>query len=413
MKAEIGYAQNLNGEVFIHGSKNAALPIIASTILLKRKITLYNVPDIKDIDDLHSILKELSVSIIRKDQSYIYEYNNDIFCNLNIDKIKKIRASYYLWGVLLNNKKTLMSYYPGGCNFQDRPLDIHYKIIKLFGYNIVENKDYIIFKKQKKIKKYINIHLEKSSFGATINAILLSIKGNKKVKIYNYAKEPEVMDFINFLNIAGAKIKCKNNYILITGVRCFKEINYTIMQDRIEAGSYIFLSAAYPNSMIKMKYYPYKYIKNIVEVFIKLGGKFSIKNDYMFFISPSKVNDINLTCDVYPSFPTDLQQIICSTLLETTSVIKDLVYLYRISQINELKKINANLKFNNQEIVINPSQLSNNVLSGIDLRGTFGLIIASGKIKEKTLIRNIDNLLRGYSELELNLKNIKFPIEIN
>ena len=184
------------------------------------------------------------------------------------------------------------------------------------------------------------------------------------------------------------------------------------MQDRIEAGSYILMTLNYPNSVIKMKYKPYEYLQNVIEIFKLAGGKFSFKNNYMIFESPNCINGINLTCDTYPNFPTDLQQILCSSLLNTNSVITDLVYPNRVSHITELKKLNADINFIDNKIHIKPSVLKNNNLNGIDLRGNFSLIVASGKIKENTIIYNIDNLLRGYYDVFGNFKKIGLKIEI-
>ena len=136
-----------------------------------------------------------------------------------------------------------------------------------------------------------------------------------------------------------------------------------------------------------------------------------IKNEYMVFISPNRLNDIKVIADVYPSFPTDLQQIICSTLLSTNSKVIDLIYPKRISHIKELRKLNADINFFDNEIIIKPSNLENNKLNGIDLRGTFSLLVASGKINAITEIENVDNLFRGYCNIEQNLNNIGFDIK--
>ena len=412
MNILVGYTDKLNGEIIIHGSKNAALPIISSCLLFNKKITLSNVSNIIDIEELHKILELLNIRIVKENDKYTYIKEENIKNNLLFDSVAKIRASYYLWPCILSSENSLKSFFPGGCNFQERPLDLHFKLFRKFGFNVTINNNIIEFKKLSKTKKYLNIHLEKKSFGVTVNAILLSVKSNKIVKIYNYSKEPEILDLINFLNNAGTKIFIKKTHLLIIGVKKLKETNYEIMQDRIEAGSYILMTLNYPNSVIKMKYKPYEYLKNVIETFEAAGGKFSFKNDYMIFESPNCIKGINLTCDTYPNFPTDLQQILCSSLLNTNSVITDLVYPNRVSHISELKKLNADINFIDNKIHIKPSVLKNNSLNGIDLRGNFSLIVASGKIKENTIIYNIDNLLRGYYDVFCNFRKIGLKIEI-
>ena len=211
MNILVGYADKLNGEIIIHGSKNAALPIISSCLLFNKKISLSNVSNIIDIEELHKILELLDIRIVKENDKYTYIKEENIKINLLFDSVAKIRASYYLWPCILSSKNSLKSFIPGGCNFQERPLDLHFKLFRKFGFNVTINNNIIEFKKISKTKKYLNIHLEKKSFGVTVNAILLSVKSNKIVKIYNYSKEPEILDLINFLNNAGTKIFIKKH----------------------------------------------------------------------------------------------------------------------------------------------------------------------------------------------------------
>ena len=240
----------------------------------------------------------------------------------------------------------------------------------------------------------------------------MSVKGNKITKIYTYAKEPEVMDLVNFLRTSGAKISINKSYIKIVGVKKLSINSYSIMMDRIEAGSYILLTLSHPNSILKIKYFDIDTIRNIINVFIEAGGKFSIENQYMHFHSPKVINRINVTSSIYPAFPTDLQQILCSSLFSTCSKITDLVYPNRTSHIGELKKLDFKIIHENGKICISPSVLRNNILKGIDLRGTFGLVVASSNIEGDTIIDDVDNVLRGYSELKKNLNNLGIKFEI-
>lgn len=411
MDAVIGKVEKIFGEVNISGSKNAALPIIIGSLLIKGKTKIFNVPDIIDINNTIRIIKKLNVDIEFNNNTLIINNNNKIKKNLLFEEIELLRGSSYFWGVLLKDKRKLKSFIPGGCKIGNRPFDLHYDMFNKLGIKNQIEKNIIYFKKTKR-KEIKEIIFSKESLGTTINLILYTVISKYNLKVINPSLEPEVLDLINFLNKAGANIKIIDKKIYLKGVKKLKETEYKVMFDRIEAGSYMLLASCFKNSILKINNINIKYLENILNVIHLLGIKIDISNDSVTIKREEKLNKLDIVINTYPSFPTDLQQILTVVLLNSGGKIKDLIFPNRTSHIEKLKQLNADINVIDNEIIINKSNLLNNEISGIDLRGTFGLIVACGMIKGNTKIINVDYVFRGYEKLEEKLQRINFPIQI-
>lgn len=411
MDAIVGKVDKLNGEVLISGSKNAALPIIIGSLLIKGRVKLSRVPKITDIENVVKIIKKLKIPIEFSNNEIIINNNKKLKKNLLLKEMELLRGTSYFWGVILNNKKKMKSYIPGGCKIGSRPFDLHFDFLKEFGFKTKVKKDKIYFKKVKR-KRITEITFKKESLGATINLILYSVTNKNNIKIINPSLEPEVLDLINFLNKANANIQIVNKEIIIKGVKKLTSVEYEIMYDRIEAGSYLLLATCFKGSNIQVKNVNRIYLEKVLQVIEELGCQVEINDNSINVIREEDLNEIEVTADVYPGFPTDLQQILTIALLNKGGKVKDLIFPSRTSHTNELKKLNANIQIKENTMIINRSKLINNTLSGIDLRGTFSLIAASGFTDELTIIKNIDNLLRGYEDIEYKLKGVNFPIQI-
>jgi UDP-N-acetylglucosamine 1-carboxyvinyltransferase len=172
------------------------------------------------------------------------------------------------------------------------------------------------------------------------------------------------------------------------------------------------LACCYKNSFLKINNINVNYMENVLNVINSLGVKIDINKDSVIIETKTELNKIDIIIETYPSFPTDLQQILTIVLLNCGGKIKDLIFPNRIAHVEQLRKINADIEVVDNEIIINKSNLLNNELNGIDLRGTFGLIVASGMLQGNTKVVNIDNVFRGYENLEHKLKNINFPIQL-
>lgn len=416
MNAIIKKCEGIKGTIEISGSKNATLPIIAISILTKGKVILKNVPDINDVDEMIKILQKINVNVLKYNHTLIIERKQKIDYNLTMKEIKNIRGSLYLLPVILNLRKKVVSYYPGGCNFGNRPIDYHLMAFEKLNVKI-KNTAPLIELKTKKLKK-AEITFPKKTLGGTINAIILSLFIKGETTINNPSFEPEVLDTISFINALGGNVYVGQDKITIKGVKKLKGTTFKIMSDRIEASSYLFLASTIKNSNLTITNIDYKILKTELNILSKLG--IIIKKDHQKITIINnenyKLSSLNIIAGEYPNLSTDLQQIITPLLfnLTDTSIIKDEIYLDRTKHLEELEKLNAKfeiIKDKNLTIKIYPSKLIGNIISGCDLRGTFGLIISAGIAEGETRIIGIDNVLRGYDNIINKLKKLNFPIE--
>ena len=401
--------KKIEGVITASGSKNAALPIIYSTILIKGKTILKRVPNIEDILVSIEILKEIGLNIkFEKNKLEIINEGNII--NKAIENGKKLRGSIYLLGSLFHQFDTYRVYKPGGCKIGDRKLDLHKMGFEILGASFEETDQLIVISKIDKTPKKTDLKFDKVSVGATVNMILANVISNNEICIKNPSLEPEVLDLIKFLNKAGAKISY-NKCIHIQGVKELKPIEYEIMFDRIEAGSYLLLAASYPNSNLLIRDINHIYLEEVIKVLRLMGHELHICNNSIQ-IKSNITKPVNVLIDVYPAFPTDLGQILCASLVSCNgSKIQDIIFPNRINHIEEFRKLNINIKKNSDIIEINKNKLINNNLNGIDLRGTFALFIVAGMVEDVTRINGIDNIFRGYEDIFTKLRTINFDIQ--
>ncbi len=400
MKFRLICPQIIKGTIDISGSKNACLPIIAGALLSKEEVIIYNVPLITDIISMIRILDDLGVEV-----KYDYHerkltiHANKITKDLTCDYVTKLRASYYLISPLIHRKKEVITQYPGGCNFGDRPIDIHLELYRKIGLNITEGKFLIL--KRKKLHP-VDITFSTITVGGTINAILSSVLIKGTTTLTNIAIEPEVIDVINFLISMGANIKfLDKRKIEIKGVKKLHKTTYKVMPDRIEAGSYILLALAKPNSQIIINNVVVEHLKNIIDVVKVLNAQIEIVNNSIKVSSQETLNSIAIKTGPYPDFPTDLQPLLSTILLRgnSTSQIMETIYPTRDSHIKELKRMGGNISICKGMITIKPSHLINGVVSSHDLRCGFAMIIAGVMTEKHMIINHSELILRGYESI--------------
>ena len=399
--------KKLEGEIKISGSKNAALPIIAGTILNGGRTTLYNVPNIQDVNTMFEILKDIGATIIKKknkiiiDTSKIHKY--EIADNL----MRKMRSSVIIAGALIGKYHQAKFSYPGGCDIGARPIDLHLKSFEKLGITIKEEYGEMICNTEKIIGT--QIHLDFPSVGATENIILASCIGEGVTIINNAAREPEIEDLIKFLNKMGGKIKgAGTDKIEITGVKHLSEISYNIMPDRIEAGTYL-IAGAITGGDVKLLNANSMHIEPVLDKLIEANCKISINKSEIELIAPKRVKAVDIKTMPYPGFPTDLQSIF-GALLSTakgTSIITENIFESRYKYVQELNRMGAKIKVEGRSAVIKGTRKIQgaNVIA-TDLRGGAALIMAGLIAKGITQIENIGYILRGYENIEQKLKNI-------
>ena len=411
MKLQIKKTTNLFGEIKVSGSKNASLPILTVALLTNETVYLQNVPNILDVEYMIELLTLCGVRVKRNEQT-----NEVILKRKRIKSIIKspylnqIRASYYLMGALFTEKRTIKTKIPGGCDFEKRPIDYHLDAFKQMGAIIKETNHYILIKR--KIKKPINITLKTKSLGTTLNIILASVKTKGTTLIKNPSLEPEVLDFIQILNKMNANIKIVNNEIIIKGVKKLTGATHKIIPDRIEAGSYICLAAGAEKSNILIKDLNIEHLKTVINTFKQAGLNILYEERNLRIIKNKKLDNLKIIADDYPLFPTDLQQLMVSTLLSSNniSIVKDNIYSNRYSEVFELLSMNATLYLKNQTLLIFPSNLIGKEVYANDLRAGFSLIIAAISAEGKTIINHAEVISRGYENLIDKLRGINIDI---
>ena len=242
-KYVINGGKRLEGIVEISGAKNAALPIIASTILNRGKSVLYNVPEIQDVEMMYKILRELGGNVTRKNNKVIIDTSNINSFKISENLMRKMRSSVIIAGSLIGKYRKVEFSYPGGCDIGSRPIDLHIDGFKKLGINIEEKAGYIICNCDKIVGT--EIQLEFPSVGATENLMLASVLGEGRTVLNNVAMEPEIIDLQNFLNKMGAKVTgAGSGVIIIEGVKKLKDVSYNIMPDRIETGTFLCIAAS-------------------------------------------------------------------------------------------------------------------------------------------------------------------------
>lgn len=404
--------KKLEGSVKISGSKNAALPIIAATILNAGTTKLYNIPNIHDTQVTLKILKYLGCMVNKSNDKI--EINAKKISKKEIPEnlMREMRSTVIIAGAILGRYKEVTFSYPGGCDIGARPIDLHLKAFKKLGINIVEEYGFIRCKCDKIIGT--NIDLDFPSVGATENIILATVLAEGKTVITNAAKEPEIIDLANMLNKMGAKIcGAGTNNIEIMGVNKLKDISYRIIADRIEAGTML-CAGAVTGGNIKITDVNPEHITAILSKLEEAGCKLDIGKNFVQLMAPKKLRSTEIKTMPYPGFPTDMQSIFGSmlTYAKGTSVITENIFENRFKYLQELQRMGAkNKQEGNVAIITGVKKLTGAKVKSTDLRGGAALIIASLVAKGKTEITNIEYILRGYENIEKKLKKLGAKIE--
>ena len=397
--------KKLEGEVKISGSKNAALPIIAATILIHGKTTLYNVPNIQDVQTMFEIIKDIGGKVTRKNNKVIVDTTKIHIYEIPEELMRKMRSSVILAGAIIGKSHKANFSYPGGCEIGARPIDLHLKGFEKLGISIKEEYGEIICNAEK--IEGTQIHLDFPSVGATENIILAACLAEGTTVLTNAAKEPEIEDMVKFLNKAGAKINgAGTDRIEISGVKKLSEISYNIMPDRIEAGTYL-VAGAITGGDIKITNANPEHIEPVLNKLEEANCTIEIGKNYVHIKAPKRLKAVDIKTMPYPGFPTDMQSI-SGALLSTakgTSIITENIFENRYKYVQELNRMGAKIKVESRTAVIKGTkriQGANVVAS--DLRGGAALIIEALAAKGITQVDNVHYILRGYEKIEEKLR---------
>ena len=403
----------LEGTVKISGSKNAALPILAATVLNVGKTTLYNVPNIQDTQMMFKILETLGGKVEKKNNKIIIDTSKINKFEIPEELMHKMRSSVILAGALLGRYKKAIFSYPGGCDIGSRPIDLHLRSFEKLGINVVQNYGNIICDAEK--IKGEKIDLDFPSVGATENAILASVLAEGTTTITNAAREPEIIDLQNFLNKMGAKIiGAGTNEIQITGVKKLKDISYNIMPDRIETGTFLCLAVATKGNLI-LENTNAEHITPVITKLQEAECKIEIEKNKIKINSNKKIKALDIKTMPYPGFPTDMQSVFSAmlTTAKGTSIIVENIFENRFKYTQELNKMGAKITVEGKSAIIRGvRKIYGANVKATDLRGGAALVLAGLSAKGITKVENIEYILRGYENFDKKLRNINANIQM-
>ena len=412
-KLEVFGANKLKGQIKISGSKNASLPILAATLLSKKKLLLKNLPRVKDIETMVSLLQSLGskINFNKNNLTIDNKQQNKNFASYSL--VKTMRAGILVLGPLLAKFWKAKVSLPGGCAIGTRPVDIHLDALSKLGvkYKIVQG---YVYAKAPKGLIGSKIKFPKISVGATENLIIAASFAKGATVLSNCAIEPEIKDLVNFLKSMGCNIKwVGKRSIKIEGVTEVKETSYSVMFDRIEAGTYL-VAAAVTEGNLKIKNIIPKIIQTEINTLKKIGAKIKVTKDEIHIIGNKKVKSMNIKTAPYPGFPTDLQAQMMVLLCRANkqSVIKEDIFENRFMHVAELNRMGAKIStMGNEAKVTGNINFEAAELMATDLRASVSLILAALTAKGKSVINRIYHLDRGYENIEKKLKKVGAKIK--
>ena len=404
----------VEGKIDVSGSKNAALPILAATLLFDKPVELKNLPNVRDVQTMLALLKSLGSKIVisrNKKSVKIYNFKKmKTFASYNL--VKTMRAGILVLGPLLSKHYKSITSLPGGCSLGTRPINYHLNGLAKLGA------------KHKIINGYVHatankglvggkIKFSKVSVGASENLIIAATLAKGRSILKNCATEPEIKDLINFLNSAGGKIKWIGKRTLqIDGVKFLNSINYSIMGDRIETGTWL-IAAALTEGKLRIRKFNPKLIQTEINILKKMGTRIETKKDEIYVQGSKNIKNINLKTEVYPGFPTDLQALMMVLLCKARgkSEISETIFENRYMHVAELRRLGAKIKIKGNKFIIQGNtKFEGAELMSTDLRASASLVLAAISAKGKSIINRIYHLDRGYEQIEKKL--IKVGVKI-
>ena len=414
-KIKIEGNHELSGTITVGGAKNSVVALIPAAILCDETVTISNVPDITDVDDLEKILVHLNAKIERNPGTVVINYSDIINKEITQELSKKLRASYYFMGALLGKFNRVEMYFPGGCAIGARPINLHLKGFESLGATITEEDNHFIIEAKKLHGN--NIYLDFPSVGATINIMLAAVKAKGKTVIDNAAQEPEIVNIATYLNNMGAKIKgAGTSTITIIGVKHLHKCFHEVIPDRIEAGTYLIIASLLGKNLKIDNMIP-NHLEALIAKLTESGVEMQIGLDNIIVNAKKKYLATDIKTLVYPGFATDLQQIMATFLTQCKgrSVIEETIYENRFQNLEYLNKMGAKTKVkkdNRKAIIKGPTKLKGTCVSATDLRGGASLLVAALIAEGTTTIDNVAYILRGYDKIIEKLTYVGAKIEL-
>ena len=410
---EIEGGKFLQGNIKISGAKNSALVLMASSILSRGRINLFNVPRISDVLVMSKILTAMGIDIKSNANQLILNTkeisppSQDLFFDLFI----ALRASFFCIGPLLARFGKAKVPLPGGCLIGSRPIDEHINSLKKLGVKFQLKDNYLSAEVNTPNKRLLGttINFKCKSIGATETLIMAASLAEGTTILNNAAKEPEIIDLANMLNLMGARVKgAGSECITIEGVESLTGCEYTVMPDRIEAGTFL-IAAAITRSEIGLSPCEPNHLQAVINKLELCGCKFKYSKQTLRIIPDQNLNSVDITTSAFPGFPTDLQAPFMALMATTngTSKIKETVFENRMHHVKELNRMGANITVkDNIATVIGVKNLQGITVEGSDLRAAAALALAGLYANGKTIVRGLEYLERGYEDFSKKMREI-------
>ncbi len=400
--------KELSGDIKVQGAKNAVLPLLAACLLTDEDVTLKNVPDLIDVDNMLKILVDIGVSVTKGEHTVKIEASQVNSCCISPKIAKELRSSIFMLGAVLSRKGFAKITYPGGCDIGLRPIDIHIKALTDLGVEVEETSG-CIFCDGSNMRSG-NVYLDYPSVGATENLILSSTLLDGATVIYNSAREPEIVDLARFLNAMGAKIKgAGSSKIVIEGVKRLHACEYSVMPDRIVAQTYMMACLCCGGEIRFVDASPI----DIQSLFYKLPKNSCIvnyKDDIISIKSKGRLKAVErISTQPYPGFPTDLQAPFMTLMCigKGTCVLTENIFENRFRHVPELRRMGADIIIKDRTAVIKGVEsLHGAEVYAQDLRGGAALVLAGLCAEGITVVNDVYHIDRGYESPEKVLSNI-------
>ena len=406
----------IKGQVSISGSKNAALPILASTILFEKSVIIKNLPRVKDIDTMLNLLSSLGSKIILSKNKKIVKIVNDkvnkTYASYSL--MKTMRAGILVLGPLIAKYNKSKISLPGGCLIGARPVNYHLSALKKLGMKYKIDKGYIYASSAGRLKG-TTVKFSRISVGATENLIIAACLATGTTILKNCAIEPEIKDLTNFLNSGGAQIKwIGKRTVKIIGVKSLKNTSYSVMGDRIEAGTFCVAASLSRGNLIIKNFNP-NVITTEINLLKQLGVKIHTFKNEINIRGPKKLKSIKkLATKEYPGLPTDLQAQLMVLMCKANGIssITENIFENRFMHVAELRRLGANiLTKGNKAVIIGNTEFQGAELMSSDLRASVALVLAAIVAKGKSVINRIYHLDRGYEKIENKLRKVGADIK--
>ncbi|HAR0486524.1 TPA: UDP-N-acetylglucosamine 1-carboxyvinyltransferase [Enterococcus faecium] len=405
----------LNGTVRIEGAKNAVLPILAASLLAEEGITtLDNVPILSDVFTMNQVIRHLNVDVDFDEQKnqVTIDASRQLEIEAPYEYVSQMRASIVVMGPLLARNGHAKVAMPGGCAIGKRPIDLHLKGFQALGAKIIQKNGYIEAIADELIGN--TIYLDFPSVGATQNIMMAAVKAKGTTIIENVAREPEIVDLANILNKMGAQVYGAGTETMrIEGVDHLHAVNHSIVQDRIEAGTFM-VAAAMTQGNVLIADAISEHNRPLISKLIEMGAEIIEEEGGVRVIGPKHILPTDVKTMPHPDFPTDMQAQMTAIQLvaEGTSVVTETVFENRFQHLEEMRRMNAHVKIDgNVAIMDGNHELQGAEVYATDLRAAAALVLAGLKANGITRVRNLNYLDRGYYNFHIKLQQLGADVE--